>query len=127
MHKWMLVSGGAFALVSVILGAFAAHGLKSRIDEYSLSVFQTAVQYQVTHGVALILCGVFAWQLQQSQVQSNWLNTASVFFALGIILFSGSLYGLALTGQKWLGPITPLGGLMFIVGWTSFIIAAVKS
>jgi len=127
MHKWILISGAGFALTSVVLGAFAAHGLKNRLDEYALGVFQTAVQYQMTHGIALILCGLFAFQLQQSQYSLFWLNISAISFIVGIIFFSGSLYGLVLTGQKWLGPVTPLGGLLFIVGWIAFIIAVVKN
>lgn len=127
MHKWMLASGAIFALTSVMLGAFAAHGLKNRLDDYALSIFQTAAQYQMTHSIALILCGLFAFQLQQSQQHSFWLNIAAICFGVGILFFSGSLYGLAITGQKWLGPVTPLGGLFFIAGWFSFVVAAFKS
>ncbi len=127
MHKWMLISGAIFALTSVLSGAFAAHGLKSRLDEVALGIFQTAAQYQMTHSIALILCGLFAFQLQQNQSSSFWLNLSALGFVLGIVFFSGSLYGLALTGQKWLGPITPIGGLLFILGWLSFVIAVVKS
>lgn len=123
----MLISGAGFALMSVVLGAFAAHGLKSRLDEYALSIFQTAAQYQMTHSLALIFCGLFAFQLQQSQANPFWLNISAICFAVGILFFSGSLYGLALTGQKWLGPITPLGGLLFIIGWISFAVAVIKN
>jgi len=131
MYKWILISGASFTLVSVILGAFAAHGLKNRLDEHALSVFQTAVQYQMTHGIALILCGLFAFQIQQLQLlqaqsSSFWLNISAISFIVGIVFFSGSLYGLVLTSQKWLGPITPLGGLLFIVGWIGFIMAVIK-
>ena len=127
MHKWMLISGAILALTSVLLGAFAAHGLKNRLDEYALGIFQTAAQYQMTHSLGLILCGLFAFQLHQSQSNSLWLNISAVSFIVGIMFFSGSLYGLALTGQKWLGPITPLGGLLLIFAWISFIVAAIKS
>jgi len=128
MHKWILVSGAMFALTSVIIGAFAAHGLKNRLDEYAIGIVQTAAQYQMTHGLGLILVGLFAFQLQQ-QTEPNtlWVNISAICFVIGILFFSGSLYGLALTGQKWLGPITPLGGLFFIVGWISFVISVIKN
>ena len=127
MHKWMLLSGALFSLTSVILGAFAAHGLKNKIDEAAISIFQTAATYQMTHGLALILCGLFAFQLQSNPHTSYWINISAICFMVGILFFSGSLYGLALTGQKWLGPITPLGGLLFIIGWVSFSISVLKS
>ncbi len=127
MHKWIIISGAGFALTSVMLGAFAAHGLKSRLDDYALGIFQTAAQYQMTHGLALILCGLFAYQLNQSQTNVFWVNASAICFIIGILFFSGSLYGLAMTGQKWLGPITPIGGLLFILGWIGFVVAVVKS
>lgn len=128
MHKWILVSGGTFALLSVIIGAFAAHGLKHRLDEYALGIIQIATQYQMSHALALLMCGIFSFQLKQQPTdQLFWLKLSAVCFTFGIIFFSGSLYALAITGQKWLGPITPFGGLLFILGWLSFIINAIKS
>jgi uncharacterized membrane protein YgdD (TMEM256/DUF423 family) len=122
----MLISGAGFALLSVILGAFAAHALKNRLDEYSIGVFQTAVQYQMSHAIGLLFCGLFAAQLSQNDLSSPWLSATAVCFTLGILFFSGSLYGLALTGQKWLGPITPIGGVFFILGWIALIISVLK-
>ena len=128
MHKWIMVSGAGFAMLSVILGAFAAHGLKTRISEYSIGIFQTGVQYQSIHGIGLILCGFFALHLKSQNTPINiWVNWCAIMFILGIICFSGSLYGLALTGQKWFGPITPIGGLLFIAGWICFIISIARS
>ena len=128
MHKWLMISGTIFLMFSVILGAFAAHGLKSRISEYSLGVFQTGVHYQAIHGIALILCGIFAFQLNNQFNQTPfWINLSAILFSFGILLFSGSLYALALTSQKWLGPITPIGGLFFIAGWCCFAIGIFKS
>ncbi len=127
MHKWMIVSGALFALTAVILGAFAAHGLKNQLNEYALGIFQTAAQYQMFHGIALILCGLYTLQLQQSQGQELWLNIAAICFVVGVVFFSGSLYGLALGDLKWLGPITPIGGLLLILGWASFALAAIKN
>ena len=126
MHKWMIITGALFSLTSVVLGAFAAHGLKNILPEVSITVFQTATQYQMFHGIALILCGIFSLQLQQTKTNTYWLNVAAVCFLSGILFFSGSLYGLALSGPGWLGPITPVGGLLFIIGWASLALAAVK-
>jgi len=115
MIKIYLMLGGLFAAFSVILGAFAAHGLKSKISEQAIVTFQTGVTYQMYHALALILFALVAKQ----GVPLNW---GSGFLVAGILLFSGSLYALALTGVKWFGPITPLGGLCFIIGWILFVV-----
>lgn len=108
-------------MLSVILGAFAAHGLKSRLSETLLNTFQTGVQYQMYHSLALILVALLYRQMPHSIL----LYSAGFMFA-GIVLFSGSLYLLALTEIKWFGPITPLGGICFIIGWALLTIAALK-
>ena len=115
MIKVYLMLGGLFATLSVILGAFAAHGLKSKISEQAIVTFQTGVTYQMYHALGLILFAIVAKQ----GVPLNW---ASGFLVIGTLLFSGSLYALALTGVKWFGPITPLGGLCFIIGWILFVV-----
>ncbi len=112
------LSGG----LSVILGAFAAHGLKARISPNMLDVFQTGVHYQMVHSLAILLL-VILYRMQPNQ----WLLWSGIAMAIGIVFFSGSLYALALTQIKWFGPITPLGGLCFILGWVALTIAAVKS
>ena len=118
----IVLSGAAFsAMLSVILGAFAAHGLKSKLTESLLNTFQTGVQYQMYHSLALIILVILYRQMPQSLL----LYSAGFMFA-GIILFSGSLYMLALTQIKWFGPVTPLGGVCFIVGWALLIAAALK-
>lgn len=99
--------------ISVALGAFGAHALKSKMSDYSMDVYKTAVLYQFIHTLGLF---VIAWL--QTQYSDPKINTAGIFLSLGIILFSGSLYLLATTGWKWLGPITPLGGLCFLIGWS---------
>jgi uncharacterized membrane protein YgdD (TMEM256/DUF423 family) len=109
------------AMLSVVLGAFAAHGLKSKLSETLLNTFQTGVQYQMYHSLGLILLVILYRQMPQSLL----LYSAGFMFA-GIILFSGSLYMLALTQIKWFGPITPLGGVCFIVAWALLIAAALK-
>lgn len=111
--KYFFLFTGLSGLVSVVLGAFGAHILRDKIEENLLHAFETAVNYQMTHTLALFgVCLLMqVWGVKAA------LQYAGYGFILGIILFSGSLYGLALTGSKWLGPITPIGGLAFIVGW----------
>jgi len=118
----IVLSIAAFsAMLSVVLGAFAAHGLKSKLSENLLDTFQTGVQYQMYHSLALILLVILYRQMPQSLL----VYSAGFMFA-GIILFSGSLYMLALTQIKWFGPVTPLGGACFIIGWVLLIAATLK-
>ena len=98
-----------------MLGAFGAHSLKARLTEKSLETFHTAQFYQFMHSLALILVGLL--MLKLGDEHSKRLNRAGWFFVGGIVLFSGSLYSLALGGPRWLGPVTPLGGLSFMIGW----------
>ncbi len=121
MIKIILSCAALSAMFSVVLGAFAAHGLKSKLSESLLTTFQTGVQYQMYHSLALILLAILYRQVPQSLL----FYSAGFMFA-GIILFSGSLYMLALTQLKWFGPITPIGGVCFIVGWALLIAAALK-
>jgi uncharacterized membrane protein YgdD (TMEM256/DUF423 family) len=115
----ILATGAACAMTAVILGAFAAHALKGSLSEQSLNVFQTGVQYQFYHSLALLLLAVIYRQSPQPM-----LLWSAGFMLAGILLFSGSLYLLALTQQKWFGPVTPLGGLCFIVAWLLLIVAS---
>lgn len=110
------------AALAVGFGAFGAHALRSRLDEYALSVFQTAVQYHFYHALALLAVGLLALH----QVDSALLRASGWLFIVGTLVFSGSLYGLSLTGVRWLGAITPLGGLAFIAGWGCLAAAAWK-
>ncbi len=111
--------GAIFAFFSVAFGAFGAHSLKSILDEYSLNIWQTAVSYQFMHALGLLALG--ALEKERS------LQWSGRFFSLGILLFSGSLYLLALTGTKWLGAVTPFGGLCFLIGWALLAYRAWKS
>ena len=95
--------------LSVVLGAFAAHGLKQALSEYSLGIFHTAVQYQMYHSLALLALSAYP--------RTRHLRWAAYAFIAGILIFSGSLYALAITGIKILGAITPIGGLLFMLGW----------
>ena len=104
------------------LGAFGAHGLRGRIEERLLDTFQTAVQYQMIHALALLLVAVLMLQAGRSLT----LDIAAGAFVVGILLFSGSLYGLVLTDMRWLGPVTPLGGLCFIAGWVALVAAGLQ-
>jgi len=104
--------GALFGAVSVGAGAFAAHLLRNRLDDYSISLVETAARYQMYHALALIGVGLVSLRLD------DWMTRTSGFsFILGILVFSGSLYVLAFTGMKWLGAITPIGGVMMIIGW----------
>lgn len=119
LMRWPLVPGAFFALLAVMTGAFGAHGLRGVISDRELEVFQTAVTYQMTHAIALILVAL----LSGFGLSRRLLGLAAGFHLIGILLFSGSLYILALTDIRWIGPITPMGGLCFIIGW-GFLVAA---
>ena len=122
MIKPFLIAGIIFAMLGVVLGAFAAHGLKSRISADMVAVFQTGVQYQFYHGLGLILLA-----LVSVHVSSNLITYSGYLMIAGVICFSGSLYALALTGIKFFGPITPLGGVFFILGWLLMLVAVVRN
>lgn len=121
MLKFGLIAGSLFSMLSVVFGAFGAHYLKNTLNDYSLSVFQTGVLYQFFHSIGIILVVL----LSISKDNLN-LDLSIWFFTLGIILFSGSLYLLAITGIKWLGAITPIGGLFFILGWMFLFLKSLK-
>lgn len=114
-----LMLAAFFGFTGVALGAFAAHGLKDRLSEQYLAIFHTGVTYQLVHALALIGVALLATQLQ-----SRLVTWAGICFALGIVLFSGSLYVLTMTGISKLGMITPIGGLGFLAGWLCLGLAA---
>lgn len=109
--------------LAVALGAFGAHGLKSRLSIEMMAVYQTAVQYQFVHTLALLAVAL----LMQQWGQTRLLAVSAWAFIVGLILFSGSLYVLVFTGIKQLGAITPLGGVSFLIAWTTLFFAAFKS
>ena len=112
MLKTGLLLGAFFALLTVVLGAFGAHALKEQLSEYGKSIYEKGVFYQMFHSLAILLIAILNQYVEVVDYSfSIWCFTA------GIILFSGSLYILALTQIKWLGAITPIGGLLFIIGW----------
>lgn len=118
--RLFLTLGAGSAGVAVVLGAFAAHALKARLDTASLNAFQTGVTYQFLHGLALCVLGLWLRQIGREFSMNDAPAVAGIAFLVGIVFFSGSLYSLSLGAPRWLGPITPLGGLAFIVGWVSF-------
>jgi uncharacterized membrane protein YgdD (TMEM256/DUF423 family) len=123
--KLLLVLSGWLLFCAVALGAFAAHGLKRVISASMLEVFQTGVQYQFIHGLALLGCSILML-LPNARDAQKYFYRAAICFIIGIFCFSGSLYALALTGVKWFGPITPIGGALFLIGWGIFVVAALK-
>ena len=122
MIKLTLIFSAISGMVSVGLGAFGAHALKDKLETSGhLATYQTAVQYQFYHTLALLGIAIL-----MSKYSNTWLTNASYSMMLGIIVFSGSLYTLSLSGVKWLGAITPLGGLAFILGWGCLLMASLK-
>ena len=118
MRAW-LVCGAVNGFVAVAAGAFGAHGLKKILSPDMLEVFRTGAQYQMYHALALLALGLFA-----QQRPSAWADASGYAMTTGIVLFSGSLYALAVTGVRPLGIITPFGGLGFLAGWVLFAVAA---
>lgn len=114
--------GAIMALLAVALGAFGAHGLKGRIDPALMAVYHTGVLYHMMHALGLILLGIVA-ELRGAERLFRW---SGVSMLSGTILFSGSLYLLAITGSRWLGAITPIGGVLFLLAWCLFAVAAWK-
>ena len=120
MLKFILVFASISGILAVILGAFGAHALKAKLEaEGTLATFQTAVQYQFHHTLALLAIGML-----MAKYSNTSLAYSGYSMMVGLIVFSGSLYILCFTGIKWLGAITPIGGLAFILGWV-FLLAAV--
>jgi uncharacterized membrane protein YgdD (TMEM256/DUF423 family) len=123
MASLVVLAAAVLGFFAVALGAFGAHGLKATLSADMMAVYQTAVQYHVYHALALLLVGI----LMHSGVQHLSLRIAAVLFFVGVLVFSGSLYALAITEIKILGAITPIGGLMFLIAWACVAIAAWKA
>lgn len=119
MDRVFFLIGTASGFIAVALGAFAAHGLKARLAPEVLGTFEVGVRYQMYHALALL---AVAWAC--TRWPGTLANVAGWLFVAGTLVFSGSLYLLALTGEKWLGAITPLGGLAFLAGWICLAAAA---
>lgn len=127
MNKRIIIAASIFGMLAVVLGAFGAHGLKARLSPSELEVWKTAVDYHFYHTFALLFLATF------SRKASRSINLSAWFFTIGIILFSGSLYLIStkeilnISQIGIIGPITPIGGLFFIMGWISLLVATIKN
>lgn len=122
LPKFFLAVSAVSGMMAVVLGAFGAHALKARLDQRALAVWDTAVQYHFVHTLALL-----AVALLMQNLRSAALTTSATLFVGGVLLFSGSLYVLALGGPRWLGPVTPVGGVLFIAAWASLLVHAIRN
>jgi uncharacterized membrane protein YgdD (TMEM256/DUF423 family) len=121
---FFIIAGAVNAAIAVMLGAFGAHALKEKLSAHYLAIWETAVQYQMFHALGLIAIGILMSSSLIGPIpQLTW---AGWLLLAGIVIFSGSLYILSLTGIGVLGAITPIGGVAFIIGWIMLIIAALK-
>ena len=123
----LIIVGAVLAFLGVALGAFGAHALKSRIDADLMSVYQTGVQYHLVHALGIILVGVLVQVLPSTARGMKALVASGWMMAIGVLLFSGSLYGLALSGVRELGIVTPFGGLALLTAWLTLVVGVVKS
>lgn len=123
MARFFLMIAAISGFSAVVVGAFAAHGLKKVLAPEMIEVVKTGVQYQMYHALVLLLIALWL----SHKPGTRGLKAAGLAFILGSLLFSGSLYALALGAPRWLGPVTPLGGLCFLIGWLFLLIAAWRS
>ena len=122
MNRSLFAVGALFGLLGVAAGAFGAHGLKSRLDGPMMQVYETAVHYHLVHALAILISSLATLRYSQTPA-----CLAGAMFSLGILLFSGSLYALSLTGLRWLGAVTPLGGFAFLIGWGCLVWAGLST
>lgn len=122
MERFFLAFGASAGFLAVTAGAFGAHALRGKLAPADLDIFETAVRYQMYHSLALVVVALLASRGAGFPVHlSGWM------FGAGIIIFSGSLYVLVLTGTRWLGAITPIGGVCFLIGWACLVWAATST
>jgi uncharacterized membrane protein YgdD (TMEM256/DUF423 family) len=121
MARMFLMMGSVFGFLAVALGAFGAHGLRNRLTPDMLAVFETGVRYHMYHALGLIALGGL-----MDRYTGMWMTAAGYLFIAGIVLFSGSLYALAMSGITILGAITPFGGLAFLLGWICLAVAVLR-
>ena len=121
-NQQILLVGAIFMALGVLFGAFGAHALKSSLSPEMLAVYKTGVEYQFYHALGLLLIGLIGFR-----IESKWLRWSGILLIFGIIIFSGSLYALSISGIKILGAITPIGGLAFVAGWICLAIGLLKN
>lgn len=126
MSQIFLAAAALFGGTGVALGAFGAHALRSRLTESALSTWETAVQYQLVHALALLAVALLIRTQPPDVASPAAYQVAGWSFLIGVLLFSGSLYLLALGGPRVLGPVTPLGGAAFLLGWIALLVGAVR-
>lgn len=114
MKLWLCI-GAILAGLAVLIGAFGAHGLKAKVSHEDLEIFNTGVNYHMFHALAILLMGAISFYLPH-----DIISVPAYFMFTGVVIFSGSLYLLVITNLRWLGAITPIGGLCFIIGWFLF-------
>ncbi|MCY4662485.1 MAG: DUF423 domain-containing protein [Acidobacteria bacterium] len=115
-------AGAVLSGLGVLVGAFGAHGLRDRVTADMLAVFETGVRYHLIHGLAVL---AVAWAA--ARWPSAWIGAAGWLFAAGIVVFSGSLYILAISGVRWWGAVTPIGGVCFLAGWAALAVGALRA
>ncbi|MDO9615022.1 MAG: DUF423 domain-containing protein [Bacteroidota bacterium] len=120
-NRTILLAGAVFMALGVLCGAFGAHALKASLSPEMLAVYKTGVEYQFYHALGLLLIGLIGFHFE-----SKWLNWSGILLIFGIIIFSGSLYALSISGIKVLGAITPIGGLAFVAGWICLAVGVLK-
>jgi uncharacterized membrane protein YgdD (TMEM256/DUF423 family) len=123
MTRVFLTLGALSGLLAVAAGAFGAHALRARLTPELLAVFETGARYQMYHALALLAVALLVVPVADTPSET-WVNAAGWCFVAGTVVFSGSLYALALTGTRWLGAVTPLGGAAFLAGWLCLALAA---
>ena len=121
IERFFFAAGSIAGLIGVALGAFGAHALKARLTSEALATFEIGVRYQMYHALALL---AVAWAC--TKWPGAWTNASGWLFIAGIAVFSGSLYILVLTGARWLGAVTPIGGLALLAGWACLAVATVR-
>jgi len=120
MNRTFLLIGAAFGFLGVAFGAFGAHALRNRLSPDMLAVFETGVRYQMYHALAILIVAAATGHFGNARL----LGAAGWTFTAGVVLFSGSLYALALSDVRVLGAITPIGGLLFLAGWAMLVVFA---